>query len=100
SAAGSYPGVVIGFQLFGLDEHVRRLADRVARLGYVAIVPDLYHRTAPDVALPVNAEGCRRGFELMHQLTREEVLRDIQAAVRYLRETAHAEPRTGMIGLS
>jgi carboxymethylenebutenolidase len=100
AAPGRYPGVVIGFQLFGLDAHVRRLADRVAGLGYVALVPDLYHRTAPAADLPMNADGRRRGFELLQQLSRDEVLEDISAAMRYLREVADAGPRTGMIGLS
>lgn len=100
AAPGRFPGVVIGFQLFGLDAHVRRLADQIAGLGYVAVVPDLYHRTAPGAELAMDADGRRRGFELLNLLTRDEVLRDIGAAVGHLRETANTGQATGMIGMS
>jgi dienelactone hydrolase/putative intracellular protease/amidase len=100
TAPGRYPGVVIGFQLFGLDAHVRALADRVAGLGYVAVVPDLYHRTAPRAELPMDAEGRRRGFELLRQLTRDGVLDDVASTMEYLRMAAGAGPRIGMVGLS
>jgi len=36
-APGSYPGVILAHQLFGLTADVRAAADRIARLGYVVI---------------------------------------------------------------
>src|SRR6266511_4007964 len=85
---GRYPSVVIAFQLFGLDAHVRSLADRVAALGYLAIVPDLYHRTEPRAELAMDEGGRRRGFALLRRLTRDEVLRDVASTVEYLRRAA------------
>jgi len=85
---GRYPSVVIAFQLFGLDAHVRALADRVAALGYLAIVPDLYHRTEPRAELAMDEGGRRRGFALLRRLTRDEVLRDVASTVEYLRRAA------------
>lgn len=100
AAPGEYPGVVVGFQLFGLDAHVRGFADRLAAEGYVVIVPDLYHRTEPGADLPPDAEGRRRGFALLNRLTREEVLQDVEAAMRFLRGPGDAGSRIGMVGLS
>jgi carboxymethylenebutenolidase len=97
---GRYPGVVVGHQLFGVDQPVRGFARRLARAGYTAVVPDLYHRQAPCVELPMDDDGRRRGFELLHGLHREEVVRDVAAAMRYLRETPNTGQHVGMVGLS
>ncbi|MGH8128894.1 MAG: dienelactone hydrolase family protein [Gammaproteobacteria bacterium] len=37
------PGVLIYIEAFGVNEHMRNVADRYARAGYAAIVPDIYH---------------------------------------------------------
>ena len=41
---GPWPGVVIVHDAFGLTSDIRRIADRVAGAGYLAIVPALYRR--------------------------------------------------------
>jgi carboxymethylenebutenolidase len=95
---GSFPGVVVGMELFGLTAHVREVCERLAALGFVALAPDLYHRTAPGVELAEDAAGRERGFELLHRQTRDEVLRDIAAAIDRLR--ADGSSAVGMVGLS
>ncbi len=95
---GPFPGVVAGMELFGVSAHVREVCDRLAVGGFVALAPDLYHRTAPGVELAEDAAGRERGFHLLHQQTREQVLRDVAAAIARL----HADGSTavGMVGLS
>lgn len=100
AASGQYPGVLIGFEIFGVTAHIRHVTDRVARLGYVAIAPDFYHRTAPGIELAADPDGRARGLELMQQITRPDVLRDVRAAMVHLRDHAHSAPRTGMVGFS
>jgi carboxymethylenebutenolidase len=41
--AGPAPGIVVFIEAFGLNDHFKRLAGRLADAGYAAIVPDLYH---------------------------------------------------------
>lgn len=93
---GSYPGVIVAHQLFGVTADIRETADRIAGLGFVAVAPDFYHRTQPGAELPADDAGRQRGFELMHTLTREGVLADVHAALDYL-DTAQPY---GMVGLS
>ena len=50
--AGIYPGIIISAEIFGVTAYIRRVAERVAALGYVVLAPDFYHRTAPGVDLP------------------------------------------------
>src|SRR5580658_7897429 len=44
---GPFPGLVVFQEAFGVNRHIRDLTERFAREGYVAIAPELFHRTAP-----------------------------------------------------
>jgi len=44
---GPFPGVMVFQEAFGVNQHIRNVADRIAKEGYVAIAPELFHRTAP-----------------------------------------------------
>lgn len=52
-ATGTGPGVIILQEWWGLVPHIKSVADRFAKAGYVALAPDLYHgetTTSPDEA--------------------------------------------------
>jgi carboxymethylenebutenolidase len=95
---GTYPGVVLGFELFGITPYITATADKIASWGYVVIVPDFYHRTEQRVSLQVDDEGRRRGFELLNQLSRDHILADTQEAMTYLKNEGCQT--IGMVGLS
>jgi carboxymethylenebutenolidase len=51
--AGPHPGVVVIHEWWGLNDHIRHWADRLAAAGYAALAPDLYGgevATTPDRA--------------------------------------------------
>ena len=41
SGTGPWPGVVVLHQLYGVDDDIRRITDRLAGMGYLSIAPDL-----------------------------------------------------------
>lgn len=47
SGGGKFPGVLVFQEAFGVDKHIRDVTERLANEGYVAIAPELFHRTAP-----------------------------------------------------
>jgi carboxymethylenebutenolidase len=47
AAPGKYPGMLVFQEAFGVNAHIRDVTERIAGEGYVAIAPELYHRTAP-----------------------------------------------------
>lgn len=96
---GPLRGVIVAGELFGVSAHVRDVCERLAALGLVALAPDLYHRSAPGIELAHDPEGRERGFELLHRLTRPQVLSDVRAAMEHLREN-HGVADVGMVGLS
>lgn len=98
--AGFHPAVVVGFEMFGITEYVRGVAQRLARHGCLALVPDFYHRQSPGTELSADDAGREEGLRLLHGLTREGVRRDVQAALAYLRQQPDSGDRAAMLGLS
>lgn len=96
---GSYPGVIVGFELFGMTRHIRTIVERIAQRGYVVIAPNFYHRTSPGIELEATTDGRARGFELLHQLTRKQAMSDVRAAMTYLCAETN-NPNVGMVGFS
>ena len=47
SEGGKLPGLLIFQEAFGVNPHIRDVTERFARAGYVAIAPELFHRTGP-----------------------------------------------------
>jgi carboxymethylenebutenolidase len=43
---GPFPGIIVFQEAFGVNQHIRNVTDRIAKEGYVAIAPELFHRTA------------------------------------------------------
>lgn len=98
SVPGAFPGVLVAMELFGVDAGVRDVCHRLAALGFVALAPDFHHRTSPGTELPRDTAGRDRGFELLHLMTRDQVLQDVGAAIDHVR--ALGSERVSMVGLS
>lgn len=99
-AHGSHGAVIVCHQLFGVTPDITDVADRLAGLGYLAIAPDFYHRSGPDIALEATPEGRTRGFELLGQLGRAQVRTDIEATLAWLDGQQHQTSRTALVGMS
>jgi carboxymethylenebutenolidase len=106
---GPWPGVALGFEMFGVTGYLRDVAAQVAGRGYLALVPDFYHwqaagevRTELDAhtELPADADGRARGLELVNGLRREQVVADVRAAAGYLTGRRDSTGQTAMVGLS
>lgn len=78
---GPWPGVLVFTDIFGPRESFLPMGDRLAGLGYVALIPDVYYRQgdyAPfDMKAAFTDESERnRLFGLMFTLTNERVVAD------------------------
>jgi carboxymethylenebutenolidase len=43
----SHAGVIVLQEAYGVNAHIRSVADRLAQAGFIAAAPELFHRTAP-----------------------------------------------------
>ncbi|HEX9105531.1 MAG TPA: dienelactone hydrolase family protein, partial [Polyangia bacterium] len=91
-AAGPRPAVLVFQEIFGVNPHVKDVATRLAREGYVAIAPDYHHRAwAHGTTLPYNDEGMKQGMEVIPKLTFDGIEKDIDACLAYLKTKKEAD---------
>lgn len=75
-------GVVVIQEIWGVNDHIRKVADGYAADGYVAVAPAIFDRVERDVMMdPYTAETRQRGFGLMQKVDIDDALKDIAAAV-------------------
>lgn len=95
----SLPGVVVLQEIFGVNDHIRDVTQRIAKEGYVAIAPALYQRVSPGFETGYTEADLKIGKEYKAQTKAEELLGDIQAAIDYLRgQTPVKSNAIGCIG--
>ena len=74
-------GVVVVQEIFGVNDHIRSVADGYAVDGYVAVAPALFDRVRAGVELGYDAEGIDVGRKIaFDDLTANQVMDDISAA--------------------
>jgi carboxymethylenebutenolidase len=93
-ATGRYPAIIIIQEWWGLNDHIKDIARRYAREGYVAIAPDLYSRLGHKVTADPNEAG-----KLMESLHQADGLKDLNATVAYLKTVEGVDSnRLGITG--
>jgi carboxymethylenebutenolidase len=91
AAGSSFPGVVVIQEWWGLNDHIKDVAERFAGAGFVALAPDLYNGEV--AAEPDEAR------KLAMALDRERAIREIKTAGSYLRDLGYVAPKkTGIVG--
>lgn len=80
------PGIVLLQEIFGVNEHIRAVADQYAADGYVVLAPDVFWRLAPRVELGYAGADMERALSLRKQVDVGLALQDIGATVRALRQ--------------
>ena len=58
---GPWPGLLLVHELFGLDDEMKRHADRLAAMGYLVLAPDLLARGRKVVCLAQTMTALRKG---------------------------------------
>jgi len=95
---GSFPGMLVFQEAFGVNAHIRDVTQRIAREGYVAIAPELFHRSAAP-GLEVRYDDFPSAMPHMKALTERGLADDVRAAYEWLRDSSHVTPdRIGSIG--
>ncbi len=78
--------VVVLQEIFGVNDHIRKVADGYAQAGYLAVAPATFARVQAGVELGYTEADMSRGFGLktaVEALPAPGVMQDIQAAVNY-----------------
>jgi carboxymethylenebutenolidase len=97
--AGKGPALLLFQEIFGVNEHIRGIAEQYALDGFVVLAPDIFWRQAPRIELGYEAEDRQRGMKLAGAMVGAETLADIQAGMAALRARPEAAgAKAGAIG--
>jgi carboxymethylenebutenolidase len=94
SDSGQYPAVIVVQEWWGLDDHIKDVARRLAAECYFAVAPDMYSRQGNKVTKDPNAAG-----ELMSGLKLSDGIDDLLSTIDWIkRQNVAQASRIGVIG--
>jgi carboxymethylenebutenolidase len=96
--SGRGPGLVLFQEIFGVNRHIRAVADQYALDGFVVLAPDLFWRDAPRVELGYTGADRERAMQLMKAADPAGLAADIQTSVAALRARPERDGRVGAFG--
>jgi carboxymethylenebutenolidase len=79
-------GLVVLQEIFGVNSHIRSVADGYAADGYFVVAPATFHRAKPGVEMGYTEADMNAGFALktaVEELPAPGVMPDIQAAIHH-----------------
>ncbi|MDB9525901.1 dienelactone hydrolase family protein [Oscillatoria sp. CS-180] len=93
------PIVIVIQEVFGVNAHIKDVADRIAHEGYIAIAPHIYHRQAPGFEVGYGEADLALGRQYKNGTRADELLSDIRAAIAYGRSNFDSRlNKVGCIG--
>jgi carboxymethylenebutenolidase len=88
ASGGPFPTVLVVHEIFGVHEHIKDICRRLAKLGYLAIAPELYARQG-DVSKITNFQEIIS--KVVSKVPDAQVMSDLDATVAYAKETGKAD---------
>lgn len=89
-------GVVVVQEAFGLNAHIEDVTRRLAEVGYLAIAPELFHRS--DDPGPFSYDDFAAVIPAMGALSDSGMLDDVDAAIAHLAGRGITPDHTGIVG--
>jgi len=87
-------GIVVIQEIFGVNSHIKQVADGYAADGYLAIAPAMFDRAQKNFDVGYTPDDIAKGREVRGKVTNDMALKDAQAAVN---EAAKAG-KVGIVG--
>lgn len=96
--AGKGPGVIIVQEIFGVNAHIRSVAEQYAMAGYVALAPDLFWREERRVELGYEGADRDKALALLKRIDADRSAEDLGAAAATLRALPETSGKIAAVG--
>ncbi len=97
--ADKAPAVVAIQEIFGVNQVMRDVCDRLAEAGYLAIAPDLFWRLEPDVDITDKSQAeWDKAFDLMNRFDVDRGVEDVAATLARIRRDGGCSGKAGAVG--
>lgn len=97
--SGHGPGVVLVQEIFGVNDYIRDVAERLAGEGYVALAPHMYWRIEADFAVDATGpDDLPTAFAVAGRHDPDDGVADVGAALAHLVERPEVDGPVGVMG--
>jgi len=76
-------GLVVVQEIFGVNRHIRAVADRFTHEGFYTVAPALFDRVERNVELSDTGEDRQKGMTLAQAISIDDAVKDVDAALQY-----------------
>jgi carboxymethylenebutenolidase len=95
---GKGPAILLIQEIFGINRHIRGVAEQYATDGFVVLAPDLFWRAEPRVELAYDESGFKAGYGLMQKMDFGKALADLAASLAVLRQRPEVTGKIASVG--
>jgi carboxymethylenebutenolidase len=89
-------GLIVVQEIFGVNAHIRSVADSYARDGFLAVAPALFDRIEKHLDLKYEGEDLQKAMSFRPKISIENALLDVEAVLDYARK--ETGKKVGVIG--
>jgi carboxymethylenebutenolidase len=89
-------GLVVLQEIFGVNAHIRSVADGFAKDGFLAVAPALFDRIEAGLELGYDAADAQKAMSLLPKIDMNKSVLDVGAAMGYAAD--HARKKVGVVG--
>jgi carboxymethylenebutenolidase len=91
----SLRALIVIQEAFGVNDHIRDVAERFASQGYYVVAPELFHRAgSPEVPY----DNFPDAMAVMATLNADDITTDLGAAANFLADAGFSAPSIGIVG--
>jgi carboxymethylenebutenolidase len=87
-------GLIAAMEIFGVNNHIRSVADGYAADGYLVLAPALFDRVQPGYEAGYTQEEIQKGIAIIQKINLDDTMKDIAAALQRIA----AAGKTGIVG--
>jgi carboxymethylenebutenolidase len=86
--------LVVAMEIFGVNSHIRSVADGYAADGYLVIAPALFDRVQPNYEAGYSQEEIQKGIGFIQKINLDDTMKDVSAALQNVASAG----KTGIVG--
>jgi carboxymethylenebutenolidase len=99
ASPASASAIVVLQELFGVNADIRKHSDELAKLGFLAVAPDLFWRQEPGVDLSVTSEAdWQHGLRLYQAYDRDAGVMDVKDTIDAVRNLPECNGKVALLG--
>lgn len=95
---GTGPGILLIQEIFGVNQHIREVADQYASDGFVVLAPDVFWRQEPGLKLGYDETGFQKGLGLLQSMDFAKAVEDLCSAANALKARPEVKGKVSSLG--